>query len=195
VNGTCREFRHLVHALVDGEIRGPRAVALQFHAAACAPCGARLESARELAAALHRLGRHPAQPPDDFVPRLMQRLAACRPLRIRRAGWMAGAAALTVAGLGLAARLLISGTGGASEPLLPGVRAGLEIVGMWLARFAALVEGLGGLPALPPGPPELSAGSSFLAGLILIASGLLGAAAALTLSARQALAATRQRPA
>ena len=75
------------------------------------------------------------------------------------------------------------------------MRAGLEIAGTWLTRFAALVEGFGGLPAPPLGPPELSAGSSFLAGLVLIASGLLGAAAALTLSARQALAATRQRPA
>ena len=192
MNGVCNEFRQLVHAMVDGEVAGPRAMSLHLHAGACRACGLRLESAREVSGALTRMSEQPAEPPAGLVQQIMNRLPSRAGRRFPRAGWMAAAGAGTLAVLALAGQALAALLGATPSPRLPGARIALETAGGWLQRFAALLEGLGEVPNLLPVPPALASGSSLLPGLALIATGLLGAAAALTLSARLGLASLRR---
>jgi hypothetical protein len=191
VNGLCNEFRQMVHALVDGEVAGPRAMSLQLHAASCPACGARLASARELAGALTRLADRPVEPPPDLVGRVMDRLPAPRRQRSRRAAWLAATVG-TLAILAAAGQALAALLGGSPSPRLPGTRLALQAAGGWLERFAAFLEGLGEVPNLLPAAPEMVSSSSLLPGLALIATGLMGAAAALTLSARRTLSSLRR---
>jgi hypothetical protein len=192
MNGLCTEFRQLVHALVDGEVTGPRAMSLHLHAASCRACGLRLESAREVSGELTRMSEQPAEPPPGLVQTIMSSLPSRESRRFPRAGWAAAAAAGTLAVLALAGQALAALLGATPSPRLPGARAAIETVGGWLQRFAALLEGLGEVPNLLPGTPELASGPSFLPGLALIATGLLGLAAALTMSARRGLLSLRR---
>lgn len=179
----CRDLLTLGHGLAEGQLDSGRAAALSMHAAGCPPCNRVLNGARQVLTELQQAsGREAPAPPADLTYNIMTRLPV--PSSRHRLLMAAGAAAATASAATIfiaALARLMPASGGRS--LVPGLSAGLAAAGAWLGRFAALFEFSGGLP-LPAGSDlSLASGPSILPALLLIATGLMGLTAVLTLTA------------
>lgn len=179
----CSSMLSLAHGLAEGQVDSGKAAGLSMHAAGCLSCTRVLNGARHVLAELHQESTHEVPgPPADLAGRIMARLpepSARQRLLIAVGGAAATASAATVF---LAALFrLLPASGGKS--LLPGLNAGLAATGAWLGRFAALFEVSGGLPLPASSGISLTTGPSVLPALLLIATGLMGITAVLTLTA------------
>lgn len=183
MTSACRSNLARAHALASGDLDSPTADRVQSHITACRPCGAVLHDARMLLQTLDAGARRTLPPPpDDLVGLIMDQVPR---RRTRRHLLLTGGVAAGI----LAASLLVMMLPGMMATfgglnLMPGLRAGLAASGQWAARFAALFEAAGVLPGLPMASPAMTAVTTVLPGLGLIASGLAGMAAALTISTR-----------
>ena len=179
----CRNALFLAHSLAEGQLDDSTAAGLRLHAAGCASCAQALDGARHVLTALQQAASRPvAAPPADLVHHIMARLpepSARQRLWIAVGGSAAAASAATV----LVAALVRLMPVGGGRSLLPGLRDILATTGAWLGRFAALFEASGGLPMPGSSSISLGAGPSILPALLLIATGLMGLTAVLTLTA------------
>ena len=192
----CSRFLGQVHLLVSGEIEGALALTLNFHAARCVDCEARLASARRVVALLETSAREPVEPPARLVANIMAALPPDPHLvRRRRHAWGIGVAAAGLgAVLGLAVVLVLSGAGGppVGAPFA-GIRSVLATLASTLQQFGALLTALADkLPHLSPGASHVGGGRTVLPGLLLVSTGLLGALAAAYMTAARGLAQARR---
>jgi len=159
---------------------------VRIHAASCPKCTHIVTGAQQVLAQLQRAANEPIPaPPEDLVHRIMARLpepSTRQRLWIAVGGSAAAASAATIFVAALV-RLLPTASG---QGLMPGLRGGLAATGAWLGRFAALFEAWGGLPLPGGGGGSMAGGASLLPPLLLIATGLLGLTAVITLAATRA---------
>ncbi len=190
----CRQLQGAVHRLADDELTGGQALALRLHATSCPPCQDRVEGAGRLARTLRHAGARTVEPPADLPARILASLpAAARPAPWRR---RAALAAAVLAGPGTAALLLArlagAAAGGMNDPVLAGARSALGTAVGWLGRFDALLQLFAGAASLPAALPTVPAVTSLLPAVALIATGLLGAMTALSLTAAPRLSGSRR---